>query len=75
MILIPIGKMSAEFIFLRVRILKTIGFLTIFFHEKWKKAVQLGATHVHARGVLQEAKREAIESHLIQEYDPPLNNE
>ena len=44
-------------------------------HEKWSSAEWLGATHVHARGESQGANREAIESHLIEEFDPPLNKE
>ena len=44
-------------------------------HEKWKPAARLGATHVHARAVSQEANRAEVEAHLIQEFDPPLNKE
>lgn len=43
-------------------------------HEKWNRAVALGATHVHAMVVEQESQRIAIEQELIQAYDPPLND-
>jgi excinuclease UvrABC nuclease subunit len=42
-------------------------------HEQWEKAVKLGATHIHAMTVLQEAMREKIEKELIQTWKPPLN--
>ena len=41
-------------------------------HEKWPAAVGLGATHVHIRNEGMVG-REALEVHLIQKYDPPLN--
>ena len=43
------------------------------FHERWAEAVQLGATHVHATVVPQAAMRAAVERHLIEAYQPPLN--
>jgi len=42
-------------------------------HERWSEAVQLGATHVHARVASLAATREAIEKELIAQYQPPLN--
>ena len=42
-------------------------------HEHWQEAVQLGATHVHARSEPQEVTRKAIERILIQNYQPRLN--
>ena len=44
-------------------------------HERWFQAVQLGATHVHARGESLEASRVAVEIELIQNFDPPLNKQ
>ena len=44
-------------------------------HERWSEAVQRGATHVHAMAVPLEANRLAIESDLIQRFDPPLNRQ
>jgi excinuclease UvrABC nuclease subunit len=44
-------------------------------HERWKEAQFLGATHVHAMVVRQEASREAIEEDLIQACQPPLNTQ
>ena len=42
-------------------------------HEQWEAAAQQGATHIHARVVHDEYERIAIESALIQSYQPPLN--
>ena len=42
-------------------------------HEQWWAAAQQGATHIHARVVQDEYERIAIESTLIQSYQPPLN--
>jgi len=42
-------------------------------HERWDEAARAGATHVHARGVAQEATRAAVEAELIQAYQPKLN--
>jgi excinuclease UvrABC nuclease subunit len=42
-------------------------------HERWQEAVRLGATHVHARVVLEESTRCEVESQLIQAYQPRLN--
>lgn len=43
-------------------------------HEQWQAAAQQGATHIHARVVQDEYERIAIESTLIQSYQPPLNS-
>lgn len=42
-------------------------------HEQWNKAQSLGATRVHAMVVLKQTNRDAIESELIQTFQPPLN--
>ena len=42
-------------------------------HEKWRSAAQQGATHIHTRVVQDEYERIAIESTLIQSYQPALN--
>jgi len=42
-------------------------------HERWDEALLVGATHVHARVVAQEATREAMEAELIRAYQPRLN--
>lgn len=42
-------------------------------HERWAEAVQLGATHVHARVVQDATTRDAVEERLIQLYQPRLN--
>ncbi len=42
-------------------------------HERWQEAVQLGATHVHAKAVMLKAARDLIEDQLIQAYQPTLN--
>lgn len=44
-------------------------------HERWNEAVRLGATHVHARAVSQEATRAQVEAQLIQSFQPPLNTQ
>jgi hypothetical protein len=41
----------------------------------WNLAVRLGATHVHAMEVEQEAERCAIEQELIGKFRPPLNTQ
>jgi hypothetical protein len=43
-------------------------------HGMWSPAVRLGATHVHAMVVEQEAMRAWVEQKLIAEYQPPLND-
>jgi len=42
-------------------------------HENWPAAVRLGASHVHAMVVRQEANRQRIEEELIEAYQPTLN--
>lgn len=42
-------------------------------HDKWQAARHLGATHVHAMVVQDEAMRCAIEEALIRAYQPQLN--
>jgi len=42
-------------------------------HERWQEAARLGATHVHAMVVQQEANRDTIERELIAAYQPTLN--
>jgi excinuclease UvrABC nuclease subunit len=42
-------------------------------HERWEEAKRLGATHVHAMVVRQEATREDIERELIRAFQPRLN--
>jgi len=44
-------------------------------HEQWSPAVRLGATHIHAKAVPHAAMRDAIESQLIQTYQPRLNTQ
>ena len=44
-------------------------------HKQWEKAMSLGATHVHAMVVEQEAQRTVIEAELIQMYQPTLNTQ
>ena len=44
-------------------------------HERWNEAVRLGATHIHAMTVSQEATRQAIEEALIQWAQPTLNTQ
>ena len=42
-------------------------------HESWPAAVQLGATHVHARVERKAVERERLEKELIRNYQPNLN--
>ena len=42
-------------------------------HEKWPEAERMGATHIHALVVPQEATRLRVEAALIETYSPPLN--
>ncbi len=42
-------------------------------HERWREALQLGATHIHALVVPHGAVRSEIESELIRVYQPRLN--
>lgn len=42
-------------------------------HENWPEAVQLGATHIHARREDEEDMREAIERRLVEALQPPMN--
>ena len=42
-------------------------------HERWPEAVQLGATHIHARAESDEGTRLWIEEQLIEIFQPPLN--
>lgn len=42
-------------------------------HERWREAVRLGATHVHAMTVPQPFRREVIEQELIRLLQPQLN--
>ncbi len=44
-------------------------------HERWREAVRLGATHIHARVVEQQATRDQIEAALIRAYQPALNDQ
>ncbi len=44
-------------------------------HERWQEAVRLGATHVHAKAVSQQATRDQIEAALILAYQPRLNDQ
>ncbi len=44
-------------------------------HEVWPEAVRLGATHVHARVVQEQANRDSIEAELIRAFQPPLNTQ
>ncbi len=43
-------------------------------HERWTEAVLLGATHVHAAVVSNQADRNMLEAMLIQNLQPPMNN-
>lgn len=43
-------------------------------HERWPEAVRLGATHVHATVVSQQADRNLLEAMLIQNLQPQMNN-
>ena len=42
-------------------------------HDRWDEAVRLGATHVHAMVVEQEASRDIVEQALIELFQPELN--
>lgn len=42
-------------------------------HEQWDTAQSLGATHVHARVVKNQADRDLIEERLIRAFQPRLN--
>ncbi len=44
-------------------------------HERWGKAFQLGATHVHALVVPLAANRDTWERRLIAEHQPSLNEQ
>jgi excinuclease UvrABC nuclease subunit len=44
-------------------------------HDRWEEARRLGATHVHALVVPQEATRLQIEQDLIQAFQPKLNQQ
>ena len=45
------------------------------FHDRLDKAVQIGATHIHARVVPLQADRDRIEAALIRHLQPPLNTQ
>lgn len=42
-------------------------------HEHWTEAVQLGATHIHARAEQEENHRVLVEATLVSQYKPRLN--
>ncbi|SRR6266498_650429 len=42
-------------------------------HDRWRAAAQLGATHIHALVVPDEATRAEVEAELIRAYQPRLN--
>jgi excinuclease UvrABC nuclease subunit len=42
-------------------------------HTKWEEARKMGATHVHAMVVPQQAMRDTIEKEMIQRFQPPIN--
>ena len=44
-------------------------------HEQWDGAVRLGATHIHARVVNDQASRDEMEVYLIRVNQPPLNQQ
>lgn len=44
-------------------------------HERWPEAVRLGATHIHAMAVARQGDRDIIESRLIQDFQPPMNDQ
>jgi hypothetical protein len=44
-------------------------------HECWAEAARLGATHIHAIVVAQEASRVQIKSNLIKKFQPRLNTQ
>jgi excinuclease UvrABC nuclease subunit len=44
-------------------------------HDRWAEAVQLGATHVHARVVENQFERDRLEEQLIQVFQPRLNTQ
>lgn len=44
-------------------------------HERWGEAARRGATHIHARVVEQAASRDYLEQKLIQDYQPPMNQQ
>lgn len=45
------------------------------YHDRWKEALENGATHIHAKVVRQEANRDRWERMLIEHLDPPLNKQ
>lgn len=45
----------------------------ILSHERWEEAKRSGATHVHARVVLQQVDRDKIEKEMIETWKPKLN--
>lgn len=44
-------------------------------HERLDEAIQLGATHIHARVVSLQADRDRLEAALIRHLQPPLNQQ
>ena len=42
-------------------------------HKRWDDANRLGATHIHARGIEDQATRDKIEQELIAAYLPSMN--
>jgi predicted GIY-YIG superfamily endonuclease len=42
-------------------------------HDRWRNAVGMGATHVHAVAIDSEEDRDRVERQLIQHLQPPLN--
>ncbi len=44
-------------------------------HERWDETVRLGATHVHALVVPQAVNRDNLEQMLIQNLQPPMNDQ
>ena len=43
-------------------------------HERWREAMDLGATHVHARVVRDDMERKGLEAMLIETYNPKMNS-
>jgi excinuclease UvrABC nuclease subunit len=44
-------------------------------HDRWEEAVNLGATHIHAKVVKNQTDRHTIETKLIQSLQPRLNTQ
>lgn len=44
-------------------------------HERWDEALRQGMTHIHARVESNYTQRLLLEQHLVQRFNPPMNQQ